>query len=269
MASLTLRKANSLLNLIPRHNVALLALTLALTSRFMSAQTAGALDSTFGSGGTVTTFFGGDGLNGDEAHSVVVQTNGKLVVAGYTTNLDDTTDFALARYNSNGPLDSTFGTGGKVKTNFGDFDYVGAMALQSDGKIVAAGMTRVNFSPDFAVARYNSNGTLDTSFGIGGKVITDFGGPSQAFGVGVQADGKVVVAGYAHLAEGWDVALTRYNANGTLDTTFGTGGKKMTPIGAPSVAQASGLGIQKDGKIVIAGISRWARDSRAHAQTHG
>src|SRR5262249_45710538 len=100
-------------------NLALMALSLVIAPIFASAQTAGTLDPTFGTGGTVTTFFGGDGLNGDEAHSVVVQTNGKLVVAGYTTNLDDTTDFALARYNSNGTLDSTFGTGGKVKTNFG------------------------------------------------------------------------------------------------------------------------------------------------------
>jgi uncharacterized delta-60 repeat protein len=107
------------------------------------------------------------------------------VVGGSTTNLDDTTDFALARYSSNGTLDSTFGTGGKVKTTFGNFDFVGALALQSDGKIVAVGMTIVNFSPDFAVARYNSNGTLDTTFGIGGKVITDFGGAAQAFAAGV------------------------------------------------------------------------------------
>jgi uncharacterized delta-60 repeat protein len=249
------QRTTSIFGLLTRCNLALLALTVILAPKFGSAQTAGTLDPTFGTGGTVTTFFGGDGLNGDEAHSVVVQTNGKLVVAGYTTNLDDTTDFALSRYNSNGTLDSTFGTGGKVKTNFGDFDYVGALALQSDGKIVAAGMTRVNFSPDFAVARYNSNGTLDSTFGVGGRVITDFGGPAQAFAAGVQSDGKILVAGYAHLAEGWDVALVRYNINGTLDTTFGTGGKKTTPFAVPSVAQASGLGIQKDGKIVIAGLT--------------
>jgi uncharacterized delta-60 repeat protein len=249
------QRTTSFFGLLTKCNLALLALTLILAPKFSSAQTPGTLDPTFGTGGTVTTFFGGDGLNGDEAHSVVVQTNGKLVVAGYTTNLDDTTDFALARYNSNGTLDSTFGTSGKVKTNFGDFDYVGALALQSDGKIVAAGMTRVNFSPDFAVARYNSNGTLDSTFGVGGKVITDFGGPAQAFAAGVQANGKILVAGYAHLAEGWDVALVRYNSNGTLDTTFGAGGKKTTPFGVPSVAQASGLSIQKDGKIVIAGLT--------------
>src|SRR6516164_1693828 len=113
----------------------------------------------------VTAFFGGDGLNGDDAYSSAVQSDGKLVVAGMTTNLDDTTDFGLARYNSNGTLDATFGTGGKVKTTFADFDGARAVAIQSDGKIVVAGYTLVNYSPDFALARYNSNGTLDATFG--------------------------------------------------------------------------------------------------------
>jgi uncharacterized delta-60 repeat protein len=233
----------------------LLALSLLLTPKFLSAQTAGTLDPTFGTGGRVTTFFGGDGLNGDDAHSVVVQKDGKLVVGGSTTNLDDTTDFALARYKSNGTLDSTFGTGGKVKTTFGNFDFVGALALQSDGKIVAAGMTVVNFSPSFAVARYNSNGTLDTTFGIGGRVITGFGGPSQAFAAGVQADGKILVAGYAHLSNGWDFAVARYNSNGTLDTTFAAAGKKTIAFGSPSSAQVNGLAIQPNGKIVVAGAA--------------
>jgi len=87
------------------------------------------LDPTFGNGGMVTAFFGGDGLNGDDAYSSAVQIDGKLVVAGMTTNLDDTTDFGLARYNSNGTLDATFGTGGKVKTNFGNFDGARAVAI--------------------------------------------------------------------------------------------------------------------------------------------
>src|SRR5215813_1093746 len=94
------------------YSLALMSLSLILTSKFASAQTAGTLDPTFGTGGTVTTFFGGDGLNGDEAHSVVVQKDGKLLVGGSTTNLDETKDFALARYNGNGTLDTTFGTGG-------------------------------------------------------------------------------------------------------------------------------------------------------------
>jgi uncharacterized delta-60 repeat protein len=250
------QKTASYFALLTKHNLALLALILVLTPKFMSAQTAGTLDPTFGAGGRVTTFFGGDGLNGDDAYSIAVQTNGKLVVAGITTNLDDTTDFALARYNSNGTLDATFGTGGKVKTTFADFDGVRALAVQSDGKIIAAGYTLVNFSPDFALARYNSNGTLDTTFGVGGKVITQFGGPAQAFSVAVQSDGKIVAAGFAHLVNGdFDFALTRYNSNGTLDTTFGTGGKKTTAFGVPSVAQGNAVTIQRDGKIVVGGLT--------------
>jgi len=229
--------------------VATLCLVLFASASFAQ----GGLDSSFGPGGMVTTFFGGDGLNGDEAHSVVVQKDGKLVVGGSTTNLDETKDFALARYNGNGTLDTTFGTGGKVKTTFADIDYVAALALQSDGKIVAAGMTIVNFSPMFAVARYNSNGTLDPTFGTGGKVTTSFGGPTQAFAAAVQADGKIVVAGYAHLTNGWRFALARYNSNGTLDSTFGSGGKKTTAFGSPTTAQVNSITIQPDGKIVASG----------------
>src|SRR5215813_12536747 len=136
MGSQKLQKTNQYVSSVAKYNVRLVALCLILIAQFSSAQTAGTLDPTFGTGGRVTTFFGGDGLNGDDAHAAVVQKDGKLVVGGSTTNLDDTTDFGLVRYNSNGTLDSTFGTGGKVKTTFADFDYVGAVALQSDGKIV-------------------------------------------------------------------------------------------------------------------------------------
>jgi uncharacterized delta-60 repeat protein len=245
------QKATSYLCLL-----ALLALSLVLTPKFISAQTLqGTLDPSFGTGGRVTTFFGGDGLNGDDGYSIVVQTDGKLVVAGITTNLDDTTDFGLARYNSNGTLDGTFGTGGKVKTTFADFDGVRALALQSDGKIVAAGYTLVNFLPNFALARYNSNGTLDATFGVGGKLITQLGGPAQVFGVAIQSDGKIVAAGFAHINGNFDFALARYNSNGTLDTTFGTGGKKTTAFGVPSIAQGNSVTIQRDGKIVVAGLT--------------
>ena len=246
------RKVTSYFFLLCKYNLALFALSLVLSSQFTSAQTAGALDPTFGIGGRVTTSFGG---NGDTGHSIVVQTDGKLVVAGSTTNLDETSDFALARYNSNGTLDTTFGTAGKVKTTFAFFDFVGALALQSDGKIVAAGMTVLSTMPSFAVVRYNRNGTLDSTFGIGGRVITGFGGSSQAFAAGVQADGKIVVAGFANLNGSFNFALARYNSNGALDTTFGTGGKKTTTFGTPSVAQANALLIQRDGKVVLAGLT--------------
>jgi uncharacterized delta-60 repeat protein len=266
------QKIASYFRLLTKHIVALLALTLLLTPKFSSAQTAGTLDPTFGTGGRVTTFFGGDGLNGDDAYSVVVQTNGKLVVAGSTTNLDDTVDFALARYNSNGTLDGTFGTGGKVKTNFADFDYVRALALQADGKIVAAGFTLVNFMPRFALARYNTNGALDATFGTGGKVITGFGGPAEVLGVAIQSDGKIVATGFAHVNTDFDFALARYNSNGTLDTTFGTGGKKTTAFGTPSIAQGNAISVQRDGKIVVAGltvVNNFANFALARYNTNG
>jgi uncharacterized delta-60 repeat protein len=236
-----------------KYNLALLVLNLVLTPQFMSGQTqSGTLDTSFGTAGRVVTDFGNVNV---EAHSVVVQPDGKLVAAGFTTDLWNQSDFALARYNSNGTLDSSFGMGGKVTTNFVDFDYLTSMALQSDGRIVVAGSIIVNNSPDFALLRYNSNGTLDATFGSGGRVSTRFGGPAQPYGVAIQSDGKIVATGYAHLSEGWSFALVRYNSNGTLDATFGTGGKTTTPFGVPSVAGTNSLRIQRDGKIVVAGAT--------------
>jgi uncharacterized delta-60 repeat protein len=227
-----------------------MALCLVLCASASFAQSG--LDSSFGTGGKVVTGFGDVDV---EADSVVVQPDGKIVAAGFTTDLWNQSDFALARYNTNGTLDATFGTGGKVTTNYVDFDYETSMALQSDGKIVVAGSIIVNNSPDFALLRYNSNGTLDATFGSGGKVTTRWGGPAQSYGVAIQSDGKIVATGYAHLSEGWSFALVRYNSNGTLDTTFGTGGKTTTPFAVPSVAQTNSLRIQLDGKIVVAGVT--------------
>jgi len=174
----------------------------------------GALDTSFGSGGKVTTDFGGS--YHPDGFSVALQPDGKIVVAGYAGG-----DFALARYNSDGALDTSFGSGGKVTTDFGGSDAGYSVALQPDGKIVVAGYAGL----DFALARYNSDGALDTSFGTGGKVTTDFsGGRDVGYSVALQPDGKIVVAGYA----GVDFALARYNSDGALDTSFGSGGKVTT-----------------------------------------
>src|SRR5207247_2165686 len=142
-------------------------------------------------------------------------------------------DFALARYNADGSLDATFGTGGKVTTDFaGDDDQAFAVVLQSDGKIVVAGEAKTSRRGDFALARYNANGSLDATFGTGRKVTTDFAGDDDAaFGVALQTGGKIVAAGGARIGgfraanagRGEDFALARYNANGSLDATFGTG----------------------------------------------
>ena len=113
------------------------------------------------------------------------------------------------------------------------------------GRSLAAGMTGNNF----ALARYNSNGTLDATFGSGGKVITDFGGPNDiALGVAVRSDGKIVAAG-----RGLAFAVARYNSNGTLDTSFGNGGKTTTSFVGSLSDQANAVAIQPDGKTVVAG----------------
>ena len=148
--------------------------------------------------------------------------------------MNGATDFALARYSDNGTLDPSFGVGGKVTTDFaGSYDSVGSVVLQSDGKIVAGGWSVVDGVSSFALARYNSDGALDADFGAGGKVRTDFGGvSSQIFGIALQLDGKIVVAGYANADGGFEFALARYSADGTVDAGFGRDGKVTTPFGA-------------------------------------
>jgi uncharacterized delta-60 repeat protein len=214
----------------------------------------GSLDATFASGGKVTTdFFGGS----DNATAVALQSSGKIVVAGFADN-----DFALARYNSDGSLDTSLGTGGKVNTDFsGGTDEAWTLAVQSDGKIVVAGWTRVGSSADFALARYNSDGSLDATFGSAGKVTTDFsGGCDGISALGIQSDGKVVVAGRTGTDCGGgtfptgDFALARYNSDGSLDATFGNGGRVTTPFPYPFwFGWASALALQPDGKIVAGG----------------
>src|SRR5262249_60035871 len=126
----------------------------------------------FGNRGKVTTDFGSAT---ESAYGVVLQGDGKIVLVGFVAS--STKDFALARYNANGTLDTGFGSGGKVTTDFSSSnDIAYAVVLQSDGKIVVAGSaTGPSTADDFALARYNGNGSLDTSFGAGGKVATDFG----------------------------------------------------------------------------------------------
>lgn len=212
----------------------------------------GSLDTSFGSGGKVTTnFISGINENSyDQAFGIALQANGKIVAAGRSSG-GMGSSFALARYNSNGTLDTSFGSTGKVTTNLGGGAY--AVAIQVDGKIVAAGVAS---DSDFALARYNTDGSLDASFGSGGKVTTDFfGGFDQAQAIAIQSDGKIIAAGVDVIGNSNDFALARYNSDGSLDSSFGNGGKMTTDFFGSNDA-ASGIALQPDGKIVVAGAAK-------------
>jgi uncharacterized delta-60 repeat protein len=152
-----------------------------------------------------------------------------------------------------GDLDGTFGTGGKVRTDFESGEQAFAVAVQPDGKIVAAG----GLTAEFELARYNPDGSLDGTFGTGGKVTTRFGLGipfTVAHALVLQPDGKIVVAGTATPATDWDFGLARYNPNGTLDATFGAGGRVTTDIsGHLSADLVWAVALQPDGKLVVAG----------------
>ena len=227
-----------------------LVLTTAIASipSMASAIADGALDTTFGTGGKVTTAVG----VGDEGKAIAIQSNGKILVVG-----NDMADFEVVRYNTDGSLDTTFDTDGKVTTDIGTSttDSANAVAIQSDGKIVVAGRSggmALN-SGNFAVVRYNTDGSLDTTFDTDGKQTTDIGTstPDSANAVAIQSDGKIVATGSS--GSSTDFAVVRYTTTGTLDTTFDTDGKQTTDIGTSTSDTGSAVAIQSDSKIVVAG----------------
>ncbi len=215
----------------------------------------GSLDTTFGTGGKVTTDFNS---SEDISSSIALQSDGKIILGGYTYTLnnDNDVDFALVRYNSDGSLDTTFGTGGKVTTDFnGNDNFSNSIALQSDGKIILGGISSNSTNDDFALARYNSDGSLDTTFGTGGKVTTDFNSSNDAsFSIVLQSDGKIILGGISNNSTNDDFALAKYNSDGSLDTTFGTGGKVTTDFNSGNDASFSII-LQSDGKIILGGMT--------------
>jgi uncharacterized delta-60 repeat protein len=199
------------------------------------------------------------------AYALALQSGGKLVAAGSSGSFAKFRRFALSRYTSRGALDSGFGQGGKVVTDFGFDSAVSDVAIQPDGKIVAAGSgIPVVVGPPagshrgraFELARYRKDGRLDATFGRGGKVLTSVGRYSGASALAIQGDGKVVVAGWSQtkLRGNSHVALVRYMRNGRLDQTFGRGGEVVTGwLTGPYNEREGGyaLAIQADAKIVV------------------
>jgi uncharacterized delta-60 repeat protein len=210
----------------------------------------GSLDPTFSGDGKQTTDFGSG--TSARANGVAIQANGKIVVVGNVTRTSGGfpgSYFALARYNPNGSLDPSFSGDGKRLTDLGGSDIALAVLIQGDGKIVAVG----GGGPggDFALARYNPNGSLDPSFSGDGKQTTDFGGGDSARGAALSADGKIVAAGQAVSG---DFALARYNPNGSLDPSFSGDGRQTTDFFG-SFDDARGVALQDDGKIVAVGVA--------------
>jgi uncharacterized delta-60 repeat protein len=233
---------------VRRFAVALVALgTAGLLAGAVSAAQ-GDLDPTFGRGGKVITDFGASEIGLSIAH----QPNGKVVVAGGD-------NFAVARYTGRGELDPTFDGDGKVTTDFGRYEAATDVAIQPDGKIVAVGRA---FNPavalDFAVARLNGDGSLDQTFGAGGRLLTTFTSESieDAEAVVLQSDGKIVVAGRVRIppAPTLEFGLARYLPNGTLDPSFDGDGLVITPITGDN-DELMDVAVQPDGKIVAAGSS--------------
>ena len=209
----------------------------------------GALDATFDGDGVVLTHL--DGASNEDAADVVIQPDGKIVVVGFTDAGAGDGDLLVARFDATGSLDPGFGGDGIVTADTGSagFERAWAVSLQSDGKIVVAGSRVSPGGNDFALIRFNGNGSLDTGFDGDGIVTTDFGGNQDgAQDVRIQADGKIVAAG---LGAGHDFAVARYNANGSLDTGFDGDGKVLTNFGG--LEGINEIGIQGDGKIVAAG----------------
>src|SRR5919197_2485415 len=216
------------------------------------------LDRTFGTGGNVVAALDPDG---DGSTAIAFQPDGKIVTAGSVIHNNFVVAFVTARFNADGSLDQTFGNNGSVQTTFGDSAAEGNdVVLQADGKIVVVGFTGAgSYSSlnNFALVRFNPDGSLDQSFGVGGTVKSASG---VATSVALLADGKLLVGGtYDPGTSGHRFMLARYNTNGTLDTTFGTSGITRTTIGTGD-AFSFGIGLLSDGRIVLAGYSETTQD---------
>jgi uncharacterized delta-60 repeat protein len=215
----------------------------------------GTLDPSFGGDGKVTTDLGGD----DVAAALAIDSRKRIVVAGQTCQYFNQSScdigrFALARYKPSGTLDPSFGTGGAVTTQIGGWCGAHAVAIGSDGRIVAAGYSASGSTQGFALARYGTDGHLDPSFGDGGAVTTPMsspglGGPANA--VAIDNRGRLVVAGYGPHGSRGNFASARYWAHGELDRSFSGNGRLTMRVGPGGGANSVAIGPR--GRIVVAG----------------
>lgn len=232
----------------------------------------GTLDSSFGTGGVVITVGSTVGTDANVwlyPRDIALQPDGKIVITGLADYISVYGDGYVARYNPNGTPDNSFPTNipghspnGSVVVNFGNnYNYLNAVTLQTDGKIVVVGWTNEG-SPDLALARLNTNGSLDTSFDGDGKLTTDFGNNTADSGadVVIQSDGKIIAVGQTAI-NFIDMAAARYNPNGSLDSTFGGGDGKLNIDFATWGEVCTAVALQPDGKIILAGVGDLDRNN--------
>ena len=211
--------------------------------------------SRFNADGTLDNSFGTDGLVtynsnwGAEGNAVAIQPDGKIVVAGGSYNGLDSV--LVLRYNADGTLDNSFGTNGRVTYTDIGWTHGYAMAIQPDGKIVVAGTGYYDDTTSALILRYNTDGSLDNSFGTNGLATYSDDAEDYGNAMAIQPDGKIVVAGRNYNGAIGAVLVLRYNADGTLDNNFGTSGVVNYTDGSSSYGSA--VAVQPDGKTVVVG----------------
>jgi uncharacterized delta-60 repeat protein len=227
----------------------------------------GTLDNSFGAGGKRTIDVAGGGHN-DGAFGVAIDSQGRIVLAGYANNGAED-DFAVVRLTATGALDGTFnGTGMEktaVATPLPGSSAAYAVAVDAQDRIVAAGYAKIGNDDDFAVVRYNVNGSLDTTFGGNGKRTVDMDGAGfddLAYGVAIDSQGRIVLTGQVYNGTDSDIGIARLTPTGALDGTFNGTGKIITHVGnvSPSFDAAHGVAIDPQGNIVVAGTSKQGTD---------
>jgi uncharacterized delta-60 repeat protein len=213
------------------------------------------LDTSFNGDGKVTiSFSAGD----DVGSGIALQSDDKIVVVGTSDSGSGFSEFAVARFNVNGSLDTTFSGDGKVTTGFSAGDDVGSgIAVQSDDKIVVVGTSdNGSGASQFAVARFNANGSLDNTFSGDGKVTaTFFAGIEVGSGIAVQSDDKIGIVGTSDDLGTTFFAVGRFNLDGSFDITFSGDGKVLTKFSLTGDDTGLGIAVQSDDKIVIVGAA--------------
>ena len=212
----------------------------------------GAIDPDFGTNGIVIVDFASDD---DFAYSVKLQADGKIVMAGYAVNGSDIGDVALVRFNPDGTLDNSFGVAGKVISGFPNNDRASCMLVKPDGKIIVGGWAAppATGSATFMLSQYTDSGTLDLAFGNNGMAFAPFGTSFNLTNdIILQPDGKIISIGYTGAISGSNVVVLRHNADGSIDSTFGTAGiSVVTNFGK---MEGNSVALQPDGKIIVGGV---------------